>query len=307
MDETYTTGVPFLGNEVPIQLDRHDAGDLEQSFLNFIYAPLRDASEQITGIFVHAVDVTELVTARQRAEAAVVVRDQFLSIAAHELKTPLTSVIGYIQLLQRRMRRTGNVDDRTDHVMTLIGAQSQRLNRLIDTLLDVARINMGQLSLELALLDLRELTTQVVDEVRVIAEHRAIHVTVPPEECVVQADSLRLEQVLVNLLQNALKYSPNGGDVDVTVQCTQSEARVSIRDTGIGIPAAALPHLFDRFYRVAEDAASNIRGMGIGLSVVDEIMTLHGGTISVESTEGVGSIFTIALPLAESRESTRGE
>lgn len=305
LDQVYTSGVPFIGNDVPIQLDRQDAGDLEQSFLNFIYAPLRDASEQITGIFVHAVDVTELVAARQRAEAAVVVRDQFLSIAAHELKTPLTSVLGYIQLLQRRMRRTGNVDDRTDHVMTLIAAQSQRLNRLIDTLLDVARINMGQLSLELAPLDLGALTTQVVDEVRVIAEHRTIHVTIPSEACMVQADGLRLEQVLVNLLQNALKYSPNGGDVDVTVQRTPSEARVSIRDTGIGIPAAALPRLFDRFYRVS-DAATGIGGMGIGLSVVDEIVSLHGGTITVDSTEGVGSMFTVSLPLTETRQSARG-
>ena len=298
LDQVYTTGVPFSGNEVSVQLNSQATGELEQIFLNFIFTPLRDASEHIIGVFVHAVDVTELVAARQQAEAAVVMRDQFLSIAAHELKTPLTSLIASIQLVQRRLRRSENVDDRTDRAITLVREQSQRLNRLVATLLDVARINMGLLSLELAPLDLGALTSRVVNEVSIAAEHRTIRISVPPEACVVQADDLRLEQVLVNLLQNALKYSPAGGDVDVIVQCAQPEARVVVRDTGIGIPAAALPHVFDRFYRVSEEVTRGIGGMGIGLSVVDEIVTLHGGTITVESTEGVGSIFTVSLPLS---------
>lgn len=305
LDGVYATGAPFVGSEVPVQLDRHATGALEQAFVNFVCAPLRDASEMITGIFVQAVDVSELVKARQQADAAVVVRDQFLSIAAHELKTPLTALIGYVQLLNRRMRRAGELDERTDRTLAMIGTQSQRLTRLIDVLMDVARINLGHLTLEHTLLDLGALTTHVVDELNVMLEHRAIQVIVPPQPCRMEGDSLRLEQVIVNLVQNAIKYSPEGSAIQVTVGCTVYQAWLSVRDWGLGMSAASLPHLFERFYRVPESAARFVSGMGIGLSVVNEIVTLHGGTINVESTEGVGSTFTVWLPLTKAGESRR--
>ena len=297
LDNVYSSGVAAIGNEVLIQFDRQHTGTLEQAFVNFIYAPLRDTNGVITGVFVHAVDVTELVAARQAAEAAVVVRDQFLSIAAHELKTPLTTILGYVQVLQYRMRRAGTVDDRTERTLTMIGAQGQRLTRLIDTLMDVARINQGHLSLERAPLDLASLVARIIDELSVILHNRPIEVTLAARSCMVSGDSLRLEQVIVNLVQNAAKYSPQGGVITVTVDCDATQARVIIRDSGIGIPAAALPRVFERYYRVLDGAASLQPGMGIGLSVVKEIVALHGGTVSVESTEGEGSTFTVSLPL----------
>lgn len=297
LDDVYTTGVTFVGDEMALELDRGGDGTLERSYLNFIYAPMRDGNDTIIGLFVEAVDVTELVRARQAAEAGVVVRDQFLSIAAHELKTPLTSILGYIQVLQRRMRRSGDVDERTDRTLTMIGAQGQRLTRLIDTLMDVSRINQGHLTLERAPLDLGMLTSRVVDELSVTLDRRVFQISIPPQPCVVWGDSSRLEQALVNLVQNAVKYSPAGGAVAVSVGCDTTQAWVIIRDSGIGIPAAALPHLFDRFYRVADEAAQFIGGMGIGLSVVKEVVMLHGGTVAVESTEGAGSTFTVWLPL----------
>jgi len=298
LDQVYATGVPFIGREVPILLDRHNTGAPEQAFVSFIYAPLRDASERVTGIFVHAVDVTELVVARQQAEAAVVLREQFLSIAAHELKTPLASLLGYVGVLQRRLRLRGDNDERMERALNVILAQSGRLTRLIETLLDVTRIHQGHLSLEAAPLDLGALTVRVLDEVGVTLELRDIQMMVPSQACLVLGDSLRLEQVIVNLVQNAVKYSPAGGPIEVTVGCTSSEGWLSVRDYGIGIPEAALPHLFERFYRVQQGQANVIAGMGIGLAVVNEIVTLHGGTITVESTEGEGSTFTMCLPRA---------
>jgi PAS domain S-box-containing protein len=299
LDGVYATGVPVLRNEQPVQLDRHGTGVLDAAWVNLLYAPLRDAAGQILGIFVHAVEVTELVVARQQAEAAVVLRDQFLSIAAHELRTPLTTMVGYIGLIQRRLRRMGGLDPRTDDQLTLLAAQGQRLSRLIATLTDVARIHLGRLSLERALLDLGALVQQMVEEIRVTAGERAIAVTLPPAPCPVLGDQLRLEQVVVNLVQNALKYSPEGGEVTVTVGCAPGEVWMEVQDQGLGIPADALPHLFERFYRVAHRTTAALPGMGLGLAVVHEIITLHGGTIRVESTEGVGSTFTVTLPLAD--------
>ena len=297
LDGVYTSGVPLVGKEMSVLFNRQGSDALEQAFVNFIYAPLRDRNDAITGVFVHAVDVTELVEARRDAEAAVVVRDQFLSVAAHELKTPLTTILGYIQVLQHRMRRVEALDERTERALAMIGAQGQRLTRLIDTLMDVARINQGHLSLERAPLDLASLVARIIDELSVILHNRPIEVTLAARSCMVSGDSLRLEQVIVNLVQNAAKYSPQGGAITVTVDCDATQARVIIRDSGIGIPAAALPRVFERYYRVLDGAASLQPGMGIGLSVVKEIVALHGGTVSVESTEGEGSTFTVSLPL----------
>ena len=302
LDAVYQTGTPFVGNEIPIQLARH-GGALEQAFVNFVYAPLRDSTDTVTGIFVHAVEVTDLVAARQRAEDAVVVRDHFLSLAAHELKTPLTALIGYIQVIQRRLRQT-KIDDRTDRTLTMIGAQGQRLNRLIDTLLDVARINMGHLSLELVPLDVGALAARVVDEMGIMLEQRAVQVAILPTPCLVPGDALRLEQVIMNLVQNAIKYSPEGGEIVLTVACSDTHATIEVRNQGYGIPVEALPHLFERFYRVREGMGQAIPGMGIGLSVVKEIVTLHGGTVSVESIQGEGSTFVVTLPRALPAEAT---
>ena len=305
LDEVYATGRPFFGSEVAFQMHHAGSAAAETVFLNFVYAPLRDADDLITGVFVHAVDVTELVAARTQAETAVVIRDHFLSIAAHELKTPLTALLGYIQVIHHRLQRTNELDERNDRILHMVAGQGQRLNRLIDTLLDVSRINLGHLSIERIPLDLGALTARVVDEVGITLDRHVLRVELPTEACIVPGDALRLEQVIVNLIQNAIKYSPKLGDILVMVQCTADTAILMVRDHGLGIPATALPHLFERFYRVQDDATEAIPGLGIGLSVVNEIVTLHGGDIVVESSEGVGSTFTVRLPLVNATEAQR--
>jgi len=135
-----------------------------------------------------------------------VLRDQFLAIAAHELKNPLTTMLGTIQLLQRRFGRAGLLDARTERTVTILRVQGQRLNRLLDTLLDVGRLNLGQLHLEPVSLDLGVLTTRIIEEVQHLGEHVLITLTLPPDPCVIMGDTLRLEQVVINLVQNAVKY-----------------------------------------------------------------------------------------------------
>ncbi|MCZ7572140.1 MAG: PAS domain S-box protein [Ardenticatenaceae bacterium] len=236
----------------------------------------------------------------REAQEAIRTRDQFLSIASHELKTPLTALQGYAELLQRRAAREGLADQRDQRALRTIYEQSVRLHRLIELLLDLSRIRTGQLSLEQRPVDLGALTHRLVEEVRPTLEQHTLELICPAEPLTIMGDELRLEQVIQNLVQNAVKYSPSGGPVTVRLKRAGQQVQLAVSDRGIGIPAEALPQLFSRFYRARNVRAQQIEGMGLGLFVVKEIVTLHGGTVSVTSREGEGSTFTVWLPLHES-------
>lgn len=236
--------------------------------------------------------------ARTSAQEAVRVRDAFLSVASHELKNPLTVVLGQAHLLQRRATQEGRFSERDLRALTMISDQAQRLNALITALLDISRIESGQLTIEREPLDLCAVTRRVVAAVQPSLTQHTLVCIIPDTPLMVEGDTLRLEQVFTNLVGNAIKYSPYGGEI--TVQVTQQEncIAVAIRDQGIGIPQEALPHLFQRFYRAPNAVGHRVTGTGIGLYVVKELVTLHGGTITVASSEGEGSTFTIHLPRA---------
>jgi signal transduction histidine kinase len=168
---------------------------------------------------------------------------------------------------------------------------------MVAALLDISRIQTGQLSIERAPLDLCQLAQRVVDDLLPTLDKHQVALTLPDEALIVEGDELRLEQVFQNLLQNAVKYSPEGGTVDMRVEQRGDQACVMVADRGIGIPQEALPLLFRRFYRAGNVQAQHISGIGIGLYVVKEIVDLHGGQIDVASQEGVGSTFTICLPI----------
>ncbi|MBK9711471.1 MAG: CHASE3 domain-containing protein [Kouleothrix sp.] len=275
--------------------------------------PMRDTQGRIMGVTGAAHDVTarkqaeeERVrllaseqAARAEAQEAVRMRDVFFSVAAHELKTPLTSLVGNIQLIQRRAAREGILTERDERAFTVVGAQAQRLNTMIGALLDVSRLETGQLSLDRTAIDLRQLVQQVVAEVQPTLTQHTIAYEAPEHALMVAGDALRLEQVLQNLIQNAVKYSPGGGAVRVRARLQDAAACIEVIDQGIGIPAEAQARLFTRFYRASNVEEQQISGLGIGLYVVKEIVTLHGGTIAVASAEGAGSTFTVRLPLSE--------
>jgi PAS domain S-box-containing protein len=235
--------------------------------------------------------------ARAEAQEAVRVRDIFLTIAAHELKTPLTSLLGNVQLLQRRSERDGSATAPVVKATRVIVEQAQRLNKMILRLLDVSRIEAGRLSIERAPVDLCALAGRVVDEVQPTLVDHTLDCQLPSGALIIDGDEVRLEQVIQNLLLNAVKYSPGGGPIVVRVEQHDQQARLLVTDVGIGIPMHEQPHLFQRFYRASNAATQYISGMGIGLSVVKEIVTLHGGTVAVESSEGQGSTFAVCLPL----------
>jgi signal transduction histidine kinase len=236
----------------------------------------------------------------KQTQAAVQARDQFLSIASHELKNPLTSLSGNVQVLQRRAAHDGGWSERNLQALHVIGDQAQRLNKLIDTMFDLARIENGQLSIARVPLDLHALVQRVVTERQPTLEHQTVELHRPSEPVVVVGDEQRLEQVLHNLIGNAAKYSPAGGVIYVQLRRNTTMAWLAVTDQGMGIPQAALPNLFQRFYRAPNVDYQQISGLGIGLYVVKEIVTLHGGAVQVTSTEGQGSTFTVCLPLMDS-------
>lgn len=231
------------------------------------------------------------------ARAAVRARDAFLAIASHEVKTPLATIKGYAELLQRHVAREGTLPARDERALQSIHEQSSRLQSLIESLFDVSLLQNSQLRLTREALDLGTLVHRLVEEIRPMLVEHSLELCALAEPLIVSGDKVRLEEVLQNLVNNAIKYSPHGGLVTVCLQRKGTQAILTVSDHGIGIPRETLPHLFTPFYRAAQSHVQGISGSGLGLFVAKEIVTLHGGTIAVESTEGEGSTFTISLPL----------
>jgi signal transduction histidine kinase len=231
----------------------------------------------------------------EQAQAAVRLRDEFLSVAAHELKTPLTAILGYSELItQGRL----TVDTAAGaNGLVAIHRQGLRLRRLVEELLAVSRLDLGRLQLQRRRLDLCPLAEQVVREAQALSARHRLVLDCPDEVWVV-ADGYRIEQVLLNLLSNAIKYAPQGGDITVRVAARADEAQVSVQDHGIGIPADRQASLFQRFYRAHAGTAEDRSGMGLGLYLSREFVERHGGRVWLESVEGQGSTFSFSLPLA---------
>ncbi|MGE3269487.1 MAG: ATP-binding protein [Chloroflexota bacterium] len=245
-----------------------------------------------------------LARARAEAEASLRSRDETLATISHDLRTPLTSIRGVAQLLQRRIARGGALDhaeliDRLGR----IEEQTSLMARMIDDLLDVARIEAGRpLELHLEPCGLVALVQKAVSDVqRSTDTHRLRVQDQTTDGLTLSLDCTRIERVVLNLLTNAVKYTPDGGDVVVTVSRedgpTGSSAIVSVEDDGIGIPQEDLPRIFERFYR-ASNVSDNIRGTGLGLAGALQIVRQHGGTIEADSTPGTGTTVTVRLPIA---------
>jgi PAS domain S-box-containing protein len=238
--------------------------------------------------------------ARLYAEAreAVRLRDEFLSVAAHELKTPVTALMGYAQVLHRRMTREQRLSERDQRALMVVVEQSGRLSRLIGSLLDISRMQTGIFEIELQPFVLGPLIYRVAEETLPTLQNHVLRLEVDEAPLIINGDAMRVEQMLRNLVQNAIKYSPDGGTITLRATAQDGQIVISVSDEGIGIPASALPRLFQRFFRAGNAEATSISGMGIGLFVVKEIATRHGGSVGVRSVEGEGSTFTVSLPRA---------
>jgi two-component system, chemotaxis family, CheB/CheR fusion protein len=221
-------------------------------------------------------------------------QEQFMAIASHELRTPLTALHGYLQMLSRLIAGTGELPER--YVMRAL-SQSRRLRNLIDELIDLTRLEGGRLRLAPESVDLAALARQSVEIVQSLSDRQELRLRVDVEPLQVTADPSRLEQVIVNLLANAIKHAPESPHVDIRVGRRGRHALLAVRDYGPGIPASDLPQLFSRFFRGT--GARSADGLGLGLYISNEIARAHGGSLRARSSEGEGSTFTLRLPLAQ--------
>ena len=232
--------------------------------------------------------------ARADAETAGRSRDEFLATLSHELRTPLNALMGWIWWLRR-----GSFDEeRRERALETIERNTTSLAQLIEGLLDISRIITGKLRISASEVEPAAVVAAAVEAVQPAAAAKSIALSVDVDETVgpVVADPDRLQQILSNLLSNAVKFTPDKGRVDLTLRRAGSEAVLEVRDSGQGISAARLPHVFDRFRQA--DARRPITGLGLGLSIVRHLVEVHGGTIRAESPgEGQGATFTVTLPL----------
>lgn len=242
------------------------------------------------------------VTARQKIERA---KDDFLAVAAHELRSPLAAVRSYADLLLRREQQRAEADSRDLHGLTILTQQVSHMLRMVDNLLDVSRIDAGQLDLQIQRVNLVPLLSQVIDQQRPAAGNRELNVITPADELWVAGDSLRIRQILTNLIGNAIKYSPADGLISVRMERIERSdeiapgvsgpaALICIHDSGNGMSSEQQVRLFQRYYRVRNHRAE---GLGLGLYLSRQFVQMHGGQIWVESQEGSGSMFAFTLPL----------
>jgi PAS domain S-box-containing protein len=271
-------------------------------------SPIRDPSGAVVGASAIARDITERKQAeealRVRSELlqeAVRLREELLALVAHDLKGPLTAIKGTADLLQRQAAAGRLAPDRLSDRLATISQTATTMAAQIGELLDAARLRAGQpLELDRHPTDLMGLIHRVVAQVQQTTTGHTIDVQAAVPELIGNWDAPRLERVLGNLLGNAVKYSPAGGDVSVEVGHEEDGGQawvcVAVRDRGVGIPAADLPHIFEPYHRAA-NVAGRFPGEGIGLAGARQIIEQHGGRIHVESEEGQGSTFTIQLPL----------
>jgi signal transduction histidine kinase len=231
------------------------------------------------------------VAERRRAEAA---RDEFLSVAAHELKTPLTSLRGFAQVLLAQLDKAESPDrERLHMALTAIDRQSVKLSRLVSQLLDVSRMEAGQLALDRRAVDVMALLRGLCASLPPSTRGHTVSVD-GPAEATAMADPVRLEQVLTNLLDNALKFSPDGGPVRLSVEQAAGELLIAIADRGIGIPAAHRRRVFDRYHQ----GEHRLGGMGLGLYISRQIVELHGGFLEAEEPPDGGTRMVVHLPAA---------
>ncbi|MBE9047810.1 response regulator [Pleurocapsales cyanobacterium LEGE 10410] len=238
-------------------------------------------------------------TAREEAEEANRIKDEFLAIVSHELRSPLNPIVGWTTLLQ-----TQKLDrDRTDRALNIIARNAKLQAELIEDLLDVSRILRGKLSLNLTKVDLARIIQAAIDTVRLAAESKSIQIqtTLEPNISMVSGDSNRLQQVFWNLLSNAIKFTPAEGLIEICLENLGSTARVTVSDTGKGIDPNFLPHIFDYFRQENGATTRQFGGLGLGLAIVYNLVQLHDGTIKADSLgEGQGATFTVELSCTNS-------
>ncbi|HKF36477.1 MAG TPA: ATP-binding protein, partial [Ktedonobacteraceae bacterium] len=283
------------------------AGDSVPLTLSISAAPLHDASQN-TMRPIGVVAVLNDTTSSKQIEK---LKDEFVSVVSHELRTPLTAIKGYTQHLIRRIERrlrearqrqqnTGSLAEHPESYdlrsLNIVQSETEHLERLVSDLLDLSRVQWGELDLQYTSFYLTDVLAERVRLAQVSAEQHTIFLDIQAQDSRIVADQLRVGQVIGNILDNAIKFSPPGRQVTVKLQEQDNEYLISIIDQGIGINPEYLDRIFERFYRVRNTASRQYAGIGMGLFVAKAIVEAHGGSIGFSSNPGTGSKFYFTLP-----------
>ncbi|MGZ4207664.1 MAG: ATP-binding protein [Actinomycetota bacterium] len=288
-----TDGIGRAGME--LRLKMNDGGE---RWVSATFSPIRKAD----GTYSVLVDLRDIAEQKEQER----MHRDFVSMAAHELRSPLTAIKGFTRTLMLKAHVLS--DERRNQYLSMVNEQSNRLAHLVEDLMQVSRIDAGRVVLEPRALDVESTLSDLLDQFKSKWVGREINVArgsdeVPP----VLADPHKLEEILINLIDNAVKYSADGTPIDVAVGTEQGDVRVSVRDHGEGIPPDEIPNLFKKFSRIASASTAEVPGTGLGLFIVKGFVTAHGGKVWADSTLGEGSTFTFTLPAAseQARETAR--
>ena len=286
------------------------AGEIRESVpltLSISAAPLHE-SNQLQLYPIGVVAVLNDITSNKQIEK---LKDEFVSVVSHELRTPLTSIKGFTQHLIRRIDRrlrkaqqeqnniasAGDLPESYDlRSLHIVQSQTEHLERLVNDLLDLSRVQWGNLNLQYTSFFLADVLAECVHSAQVSADQHTIYLDIQVQDTKILADQTRIGQVIGNILDNAVKYSPNGGQVTVQLGDLDGDYLVNITDQGIGINPVYLDHIFERFYRLRNSASRQYSGIGLGLYVTRAIIERHGGRIWVTNNQGVGCTFSFTLP-----------
>ncbi len=263
--------------------------------LKIFFAPLRGTGTVSGGIMAVLHDITQ----QKRLDDA---RKEFVANVSHELRTPLTNIKGYTETL---IDAYDDIDgDTRSHFLSVIYNEADRMTRLVKDLLTLTKLDYERMEASDAPVDLRDIAERVAASMEIEARKQGvlIHCDLPEDLPQVSGERDRLQQVVMNIVSNAVKYNQRGGSVTISGSCQDSMVRLAVTDTGLGIPQADLPRIFERFYRVDKARSREKGGTGLGLAIAREIIEFHGGAITVDSQEGKGTTVTVSLPARQAED-----
>lgn len=302
-DRVFETGEPFVGREVSASFQRHEGGP-RQGFFNFVYQPLTDADDEVFGVLVHAVEVTEQVLARREVEAASQAKSDFMATMSHELRTPLNAMIGYTDLLLMGVPR--EIPEESRGQVDRIRLSANHLLQLIEEILTFSRLDAGRERLHIEDVNLADVLGEAAAIIEPLASRKGLRFACTSEvdHEVVRTDARKLRQILLNLLGNAIKFTQQG-EVGLHARFADEGERLvlEVTDTGMGISPADQEQLFQAFWQADSSSTRAAEGTGLGLAITHRFVRLLGGEIEVHSEAGNGSTFTVSLPVeAPARE-----
>ena len=305
--EVFRSGTAYHAKAALALIDRDGDGELEEIYFDYTYEPIRDDAGRVDGILVFAVDVTQEIVVRRalevalnQAETANRAKDEFLAVLGHELRNPLAPITTALHLMRLRAGEVAHKE------RVIIERQVDHLTRLVDDLLDVSRITRGKIELKKQTIELSEVLARAIELSSPLLEQRQhrLELAVPSRGLTVNGDATRLAQIFSNLITNAAKYTESGGELAIFAERRGDEAVVRVRDNGIGISADVLPRVFDLFVQDRQALDRSQGGLGLGLAIVQSLVTMHGGSVTARSEgKGRGSELEVRLPVAAAESS----